>query len=50
LFITPAYAQAAGASSPTDMLVQFAPFILIFDIMYFLILRPQQQRRRKPRR
>ena len=26
------------------MLVQFAPFILIFVIMYFLILRPQQQK------
>jgi preprotein translocase subunit YajC len=27
-----------------DMLIQFAPFIIIFVIMYFLILRPQQQR------
>ena len=26
------------------MLVQFAPFIIIFAIMYFLILRPQQRR------
>jgi preprotein translocase subunit YajC len=26
------------------MLVQFAPFIAIFAIMYFLILRPQQRR------
>ena len=46
MFITPAFAQAAGASSgsSTDMLIQFAPFILIFAIMYFLILRPQQQK------
>ena len=28
----------------TDMLMQFAPFIAIFAIMYFLILRPQQRR------
>ena len=26
------------------MLIQFAPFVVIFAIMYFLILRPQQQR------
>ncbi|GHE58548.1 preprotein translocase subunit YajC [Camelimonas fluminis] len=43
--ITPAFAQS-GAASPggSDMLLQFLPFILIFVIMYFLILRPQQRR------
>ncbi len=45
MFITPAYAQAAsGAGSGTDMLIQLAPFLLIFVVMYFLILRPQQKR------
>ena len=46
MFTTSAFAQAAGAApaSSTDMLVQFAPFIAIFVIMYFLILRPQQRR------
>jgi len=46
LFITPAFAQASGASpfGSTDTLIQFAPFIAIFAIMYFLILRPQQRR------
>ena len=46
MFITSAYAQASGASplGSTDMLVQFAPFVAIFAIMYFLILRPQQRR------
>jgi preprotein translocase subunit YajC len=46
LFITSAFAQASGSSSTgsTDMLFQFAPFIAIFAIMYFLILRPQQRR------
>lgn len=43
--ITPAFAQS-GAAAPggSDMLLQFLPFILIFVIMYFLILRPQQRR------
>lgn len=45
MFITPAYAQAAtGAGSGTDMIIQLAPFLLIFVVMYFLILRPQQKR------
>jgi preprotein translocase subunit YajC len=46
LFISPAFAQASGAAplGSTDMLIQFAPFLIIFVIMYFLILRPQQQR------
>lgn len=39
--ITPVYAQLGGGS---DMLVSLMPFLLIFVIMYFLILRPQQQR------
>jgi preprotein translocase subunit YajC len=43
MFITPAYAQGA-AGGGSEMLISIAPFILIFVIMYFLILRPQQQR------
>jgi preprotein translocase subunit YajC len=43
MFITPAFAQGAPAGG-SDMLFQVAPFILIFVIMYFLILRPQQKR------
>jgi preprotein translocase subunit YajC len=47
MFITPAFAQGlpfglSGDSS--SMIVQFMPLILIVVIMYFLILRPQQQR------
>lgn len=42
MFITPAYAQGAGGGS--DMLISLLPFALIFVIMYFLILRPQQRR------
>ena len=40
--ITPAYAQGVGGISPE--LYQLLPFVLIFVIMYFLILRPQQKR------
>jgi preprotein translocase subunit YajC len=43
MLITPAFAQAGGAPGG-DMLFQLLPFILIFVIMYFLILRPQQKR------
>jgi len=48
LFITPAFAQAAGSApgGATDILVQVAPFALIIIIMYFLIMRPQQKRAR----
>ena len=43
--ITPAFAQGAGAaSSGSDIALQLVPFVLIFVIMYFLILRPQQKR------
>ena len=50
MFITSAFAQVSGASPlSTDTLVQFAPFVVIFAIMYFLILRPQQQRAKAQR-
>ena len=42
--ITPAFAQSAAAPGGVDMFVQLVPFILIFIIMYFLIIRPQQKR------
>ncbi|NNM72145.1 preprotein translocase subunit YajC [Enterovirga aerilata] len=41
--ITPAFAQAPGLPA-TDTLIQFVPFVLIFVIMWFLIIRPQQRR------
>ena len=42
--ITPAFAQGASAGGGSDMILQFVPFILIFVIMWFLIIRPQQRR------
>jgi preprotein translocase subunit YajC len=44
LFITEAYAQTGGGLGSTDMLVQFAPLVIVFAIMYFMLLRPQQKR------
>src|ERR1700745_4252109 len=44
MFITPAYAQAAGGGDTNSMLMSILPFALIFVIMYFLILRPQQKK------
>jgi preprotein translocase subunit YajC len=45
MFISPAYAQAPTGGD--QWLIQLMPFILIFVIMYFLILRPQQKRVRQ---
>ncbi|KZL19126.1 preprotein translocase subunit YajC [Pseudovibrio axinellae] len=42
MFITPAYAQAVGGLP--DIVTSVVPFILIFVIMWFLIIRPQRQR------
>lgn len=42
--ITPAFAQGAG-SGATDLLTSpLVPMILVFVVMYFLLLRPQQKR------
>jgi preprotein translocase subunit YajC len=44
LFITPALAQGAPAGGGMDIVLQLVPFVLIFVIMWFLIIRPQQRR------
>jgi len=44
MLISPAYAQGSPFGGSTDMLTSLLPFVLIFVIMYFLILRPQQKR------
>ena len=41
LFATPAYAQAAGGGSA---FTSFIPLLLLFGFMYFLMIRPQQQK------
>ncbi len=42
MFATPAYAQAAGGAG--GAFASFIPLILIFAIMYFLLIRPQQKK------
>ena len=45
MFVTPAYAQAAASpAGGAAAFAQFIPLLLVFVIMYFLILRPQQRR------
>jgi preprotein translocase subunit YajC len=48
MFVTPAFAQAAGAPAAgmggADLLIQFAPIILLVLIFWLLIFRPQQKR------
>lgn len=47
MFITPAYAQAAGAagsSSGMAQIISLLPLVLIFVVFYFLMIRPQQKR------
>ncbi len=48
MFVTPAFAQTpsflGGGDNMLVSLLPLLPFVLIFVIMYFLILRPQQKR------
>jgi len=46
MFISPAYAQAAGGGEPS-FLVSLLPLILIFIVFWFLLIRPQQKRMRE---
>ncbi|HKK37762.1 MAG TPA: preprotein translocase subunit YajC [Paracoccaceae bacterium] len=49
MFITPAYAQAAGGD-PLGGFGSFVPLILIFVIFYFFLIRPQQKRAKEHKR
>ncbi|KKL65949.1 hypothetical protein LCGC14_2149870 [marine sediment metagenome] len=42
MFATPAFAQSAGGAG--GAFASFVPLILIFAIMYFLLIRPQQKK------
>ena len=41
MFVTPAYAQTAGGGG--DLFMSILPFVLMFVIFYFLLIRPQRQ-------
>lgn len=53
MFVTPAYAQAAGAAAPggaldpSGIIVQLAPIAILVVIFWLLIFRPQQKRARE---
>ena len=45
MFVTPAFAQTAGAGAGAgSAFASFLPLVLIFAIMYFLMIRPQQKK------
>jgi preprotein translocase subunit YajC len=48
MFSTPVYAQSTGASFGSSVGSLF-PLVLIFAIMYFLIIRPQQKKAKEHR-
>ena len=54
MFISNAYAQATTAGTAADPgmmgnLTTFAPLVLMFVVMYFLMIRPQQKRAKEQR-
>ena len=44
MFVTPAFAQAAGGAGGGSAIASVLPLVLIFAIMYFLLIRPQQKK------
>lgn len=49
MFASPAFAQAAAPGGAASGLISFVPIILIFVIMYFLMIRPQQKKMKEHR-
>lgn len=44
MFVTPAYAQAAGGGGAGDILTSLFPILILIVIFWFFIFRPQQKR------
>ena len=44
MLISNAYAQTAAAAGPMESAMQFLPIILMFVVLYFLMIRPQQKK------
>lgn len=49
MFVTPAYAQAAGGAPAGFDLFSLLPLILIFVVFWFLLIRPQQKKMKQHR-
>src|SRR4029453_8011268 len=44
MFISPAYAQAAGGTPGGDIISMILPLVMIMGVFWFLLIRPQQKR------
>ena len=44
MFVTPAYAQAAGGAAGGFAAAQFLPLVLVFAMTYWIMIRPQQKK------
>lgn len=44
-----AWAQGGAGAAGPPALVQMLPFVLLFAVFYFLVIRPQQQRQKQHR-
>ncbi|AJE98943.1 preprotein translocase subunit YajC [Pandoraea apista] len=49
MLISEAFAQTAGAASPTSNLMSFLPLVLMFVVLYFIMIRPQMKRQKETR-
>ncbi len=47
VFISNAYAQAAGDAAAMSSMTSFLPIILMFVVLYFLMIRPQMKRQKE---
>jgi len=46
-FVSVAYAQSAGEASSQSPFFQFIPLVLILGVFWFLIIRPQQKKKKE---
>ncbi len=49
MFVTPAYAQAAGGADGGLLSGMLIPMLLVFGIMYMFLIRPQQKKAKEHR-
>ncbi|MDH5189237.1 MAG: preprotein translocase subunit YajC [Rhodospirillaceae bacterium] len=49
MFVSPAFAQSADAAAAPGLIESLVPFLLIFVVFYFLLIRPQQKKAKEHR-
>ena len=49
MFITNAYAQSTASGFSLDSMGSFLPILLMFVVLYFLMIRPQQKKQKEQR-